>query len=195
MASTWDATIEGHRGSVRNAILDAASELARAGGVASVTMSGIAQASGISRATLYKYFPDLDAVLVAWHHRVVHGHLAALHSVYDGEHDPTRRLHAVLREYAALRTMHPDDQIAVGLHWSGHMARAGAQLRQLLALAITEAAVDTGVTRLVPPEELAIYCEHALAAATEIRSAEGLDRLIDVILQGMSPRPEELASS
>jgi AcrR family transcriptional regulator len=37
-------------------------------------MSQIAAETGIGRATLYKYFPDVEAILVAWHERQVAEH-------------------------------------------------------------------------------------------------------------------------
>src|SRR5437762_13945137 len=36
-------------------------------GLRSVTISQIAKETGIGRATLCKYFPDVEAILVAWH--------------------------------------------------------------------------------------------------------------------------------
>lgn len=35
-----------------------------------MTMSRIAEEIGIGRATLYKYFPDVEAILLAWHERL-----------------------------------------------------------------------------------------------------------------------------
>ena len=53
----------------RAEILDAAAEMLEAGGVRSVNMLGIAKRVGIKGASLYKYFPDADAVLVALEQR------------------------------------------------------------------------------------------------------------------------------
>lgn len=39
--------------------------------------------SGIGRATLYKYFPDVEAVFVAWHERQVAQHLEQLAKARD----------------------------------------------------------------------------------------------------------------
>jgi AcrR family transcriptional regulator len=39
-----------------------------------------AEASGIGRATLYKYFPDVESILRAWHERQVGAHLHQLHA-------------------------------------------------------------------------------------------------------------------
>ena len=72
----WDETIEAHRRAVRGATLDTTAALVAEHGLASVTMSQIAAETGIGRATLYKYFPDVDAILVAWHERQVAEHLA-----------------------------------------------------------------------------------------------------------------------
>jgi hypothetical protein len=39
-----------------------------------ISMSQIAAAAGIGRATLYKYFPDVERVVAAWHNRQVADH-------------------------------------------------------------------------------------------------------------------------
>jgi AcrR family transcriptional regulator len=59
---------------VRDATLDTTAALVAEHGLASVTMSQIAEQTGIGRATLYKYFPDVEAILVAWHERQIAGH-------------------------------------------------------------------------------------------------------------------------
>ncbi len=73
--SLWKDTIEAHRREVRDAILDNTWALATEHGLTSVTMSQIAERTGIGRATLYKYFPDVEAILLAWHERQITGHL------------------------------------------------------------------------------------------------------------------------
>jgi AcrR family transcriptional regulator len=72
----WDDTIQAHRAAVRDAILDTAAALVAEHGLLAVTMSQIAETTGIGRATLYKYFPDVEANLVAWHERQITAHLA-----------------------------------------------------------------------------------------------------------------------
>jgi AcrR family transcriptional regulator len=58
----WSETIESHRREVRDAIVDTAAALVAEHGLASVTMSQIAGETGIGRAMLYKYFPDVEAI-------------------------------------------------------------------------------------------------------------------------------------
>ena len=70
--------------------------LAARHGPSAVTMSQIALEAGVGRATLYKYFPDVDAVLVAWHERQVDAHLKELAAVRDGTGAAGDRLRAVL---------------------------------------------------------------------------------------------------
>src|SRR6266705_2400829 len=74
----WNETIESHRREVREAILDTTAALVFERGLRAVTMSQIAEQTGIGRATLYKYFPDVDTILVAWHERLVNAHLEQL---------------------------------------------------------------------------------------------------------------------
>ncbi len=60
MPKLWTETIEEHRRAVHDATLDTTAALVREHGLAAVTMSQIAAAAGIGRATLYKYFPDVE---------------------------------------------------------------------------------------------------------------------------------------
>ena len=63
----WNETIEAHRRAVRDAILDTTWALVCEYGLRSVPMSQIDGETGIGRATLSKYFPDVEARLPAWH--------------------------------------------------------------------------------------------------------------------------------
>ncbi|RUV80905.1 TetR/AcrR family transcriptional regulator, partial [Mesorhizobium sp. M5C.F.Ca.IN.020.14.1.1] len=78
MPKLWNETIDAHRRAVRDATLDATAALVAERGLLSVTMAKIAEETGIGRATLYKYFRDVEAILVAWHERQVTGHLEHL---------------------------------------------------------------------------------------------------------------------
>lgn len=69
----WSETIDAHRREVREAILAATLDLLAQRGVRGVTMSQIAERVGIGRVTPYKYFPDVEAILVAHHLQHVAG--------------------------------------------------------------------------------------------------------------------------
>ena len=78
MPKLWNETIEAHRRGVREAILDTTVALVAEHGLRSVTMSQIAEETGIGRATLYKYFPGVEEILLAWHAEHINGHLEHL---------------------------------------------------------------------------------------------------------------------
>ncbi len=60
----WQATVDAHKARYRDRIMDAAVELAVTEGASRITMARLAQHAGIGRATLYKYFPDVEQALL-----------------------------------------------------------------------------------------------------------------------------------
>src|SRR5438045_5106191 len=100
MPKLWNATIEAHQAAVREATLDAIAQLVAERGLRGVTMSQIAESTGIGRATLYKYFPDVEAILRAWHQREITGHLQQLIRARDQAQEPLAPLTAVLKAFA-----------------------------------------------------------------------------------------------
>src|SRR5258708_7885033 len=119
----WTETIQAHRTAVQDAVLDAVAALVAEHGIASVGMSQIAGRTGIGRATLYKYFPDIEAVLTAWHERQVTRHLAQLTQAGNAA-TPTAcgRLRAVLEVYALRMHQHGHhgSELAALLHQGEH---------------------------------------------------------------------------
>jgi AcrR family transcriptional regulator len=69
--------------------VDATMALVANYGFSAVTMSQIAAATGIGWATLYKYFPDVDAILASWHERQINAHLSQLAKLRDRAGTPT----------------------------------------------------------------------------------------------------------
>ncbi len=193
MPKLWDETIESHRKQVRNAALDATTALVAARGLRSVTMSQVAEATGIGRATLYKYFPDVEAVLLAWHEREITGHLQLLEKARDSVESPVQRLEAVLLAYAIISQeshgRHDPDLTAM-LHRDEHVARGERHLRDLVRELVAEAAASGDVRDDVAPEELASYCLHAIGAARGLPSKAAVHRLVEVTLAGLRGRTD-----
>lgn len=184
----WNETIEAHRAAVRDAILETTAALAGEHGLASVTMSQIAAEVGIGRATLYKYFPDVEAILFAWHESHVRDHLEHLAHVRDQANDPDQRLTAVLQAYAHITYERPHGtELAALVHRGEHVAHAQQHLRNLIRDLIAEAAETGDVRDDVAPDELAGYCLHSLAAAGTLPSKAAVGRLVDVTLTGLRP--------
>ncbi|MEU4467444.1 TetR/AcrR family transcriptional regulator [Streptomyces sp. NPDC024017] len=189
MPKLWNETIDAHRHAVREAILDATAQLVEAGGLRSVTMSQVAERTGIGRATLYKYFSDVDAVLLAWHERQVTGHLQHLAEVRDRGGTAGERLEAVLRSYAAIARQRHGGELAALLHQGEHITHAERHLTGIAEDLIAEGAQTGDVRADVPPAELAQYCLHALTAAAGLTSEAAVTRLVDVTLGGLRPTP------
>ena len=186
----WTETIETHRNQVRDAILENTIALVAQHGLRAVTMSQIAEDSGIGRATLYKYFPDVESILVAWHTQQVAGHLdhlAALRS--RAAASPYERLSAVLEAYAGIcyDIAHQDHgpEMTALLHRSEHIAGAEGHLHDFVRDMVAEAADSGEIRRDVSAEELAAYCLNALAAASTSPSRAAVKRLVRVTLSGL----------
>jgi AcrR family transcriptional regulator len=190
----WDDTIQAHRHQVRDAILDTTAALVAEHGLLSVTMSQIAEQTGIGRATLYKYFPDVEAILVAWHERQIAEHLAQLADVRDRARHAGERLKAVLEAYALIVHEHHGGDLAALLHRGPHVVRAHQQLQDFVRDLLTEGTASGEVRDDVAPEELASYCLHAVAAARGLHSKAAVRRLVTVILAGLQPPPPMGAS-
>ena len=188
MPKLWTETIDAHRTAVRDAALDAAAALVAERGLAGVTMSEIANETGIGRATLYKYYPDVQAIMVAWHERQITAHLDQLAAVRDhSQGTASQRLDAVLTAYAQVSRQQHDTEFAALLHRGEHVAHAQQHLRRLVADLIAAGARDGDLRNDIPPAELATYCLHALTAAGSLPSQAAVRRLIAVTLTGLRP--------
>ncbi|MBW3663923.1 MAG: TetR/AcrR family transcriptional regulator [Actinobacteria bacterium] len=196
MPKLWSETIEAHRREVRDAIMDAAARLAGEQGPLNVTMTQIAQATGIGRATLYKYFDSVEAVLQAWHQRQINDHLDRLSDVADRDAPPLELLGSVLLTYADLQRQRTDPDgaphvgdLATFLHGDHQLAAAEHRLRALVH-GLVAAAADAGQIRSdVSAAELTTYCLHAIGAAGALPSNAAVRRLVEVTLTGLRPSP------
>lgn len=196
MPKLWNETIDAHRRAVHEAILDATWAQVSEHGLTAVTMSRIAEAAGIGRATLYKYFPDVDAILSAWHQRHVAGHLEHLVELRDQARDAGDRLEAVLQAYALIayhRGRHDAELVSL-LHRGEYAAAAQQNLIDLVRNLLAEAAEASDIRADVAPEELARYCLHALAAASDLPSEAAVRRLVGVTLAGLRPPASKLGA-
>jgi AcrR family transcriptional regulator len=189
----WNETIEAHRQAVRDATLDTTAALVAEHGLTSVTMSKIAEKTGIGRATLYKYFPDVEAILSAWHERQIAGHLDYLATIRDQAGDAGERLETVLRAYALIHHRRVQNhrhephgtELAALLHPDEHVARAQQHLRDLFRDLLAETVQTGDIRDDVAPDELATYCLHALTAAGNLPSEDAVHRLVAITLAGL----------
>lgn len=181
----WNDTIALHRREVRAAILDATATLVTAHGLSAVTMSQVAEQTGIGRATLYKYFPDVHTILVAWHERQVSGHLAQLVAAREQPGDAEHRLALILTTYARIVHAEHGSEVVALLHRGEYVTRAYAQLSNLLRDLIAEGVQRGQLRDDVAPGELAGFCLHALSGASSLPSMAAVRRLVTVTLSGL----------
>ena len=190
MPKLWTDTIEAHRREVRDAILQTTAGLVAERGLLGVTMSQIAEETGIGRATLYKYFPDVEAILLAWHDQQLAAHLDHLNAVRDQPAGAGERLEAVLEAFAMI-TRHargPHDRgFDELLHRDARLERAHRQVHQMIRDLIAAAAKAGEVRSDVPPDELASYCISALTAPSPHGSKAAVGRLVSVTMGGLRP--------
>jgi AcrR family transcriptional regulator len=187
----WSETIHEHRRTVRDAILDTAWALAAERGPLAVTMSQIAERAGIGRATLYKYFADVESILVAGHDRHVTAHLEQLRALRARGGDAARQLASVLTGYALIsyhRNRRGTAEVAALVHRGEHVTRAHQALADLFQ-ELLAAAVEAGQVRDdVAPAELAAFCLHSLGAAESLPSEAAVRRLVGLTLAGLRPQ-------
>src|SRR5262245_52618783 len=189
MPKLWTETIEAHRAAVRDATLDTTVALVGQHGLASVTMSQIAKETGIGRATLYKYFPDVESILAEWQQRQVSDNLTSLAAIRDSISDSRDRLEAVVEAYALMTFERPHDtEIAAVVHRGEHLDHAHQRLSDLIRDLLAAAAKAGEVRDDVAPEELASYCLSAITAASALASEAAVRRLAQVTLDALRPR-------
>jgi AcrR family transcriptional regulator len=181
----WTETIDAHRRAVRETTLDVAAALVAERGLTSVTMSQIATQTGIGRATLYKYFPDVETILAAWHGRQITRHLQHLIQIRDQAGGADGRLEPVLEAYALIQHEPHSTELAALLHQGEHVAWAHQQLHALIAELVAEGAKTGDLRDDVAPGELASYCLHALTAASNLPSQAAVRRLVAVTMTGL----------
>ena len=184
----WEESIDSHRQAVRDAITEAAWQLAEEHGPLALTMSRVASAAGIGRATLYKYFTDVESILIAHHTQHVEGHLRALDELRGSSGPVGSRLVAVVRTYASIcfhRGQHTSTDVSALVHRGPDLEMAVQRLRDVFVDLVEEAAGEGVVRTDVRAEELAEYCLHALPAAGQAPDLDQVGRLVRVVLDGL----------
>ena len=184
----WSATVEEHRVAVRRAIFEATWALMNERGPLGLTMSEIATRAGIGRATLYKYFPDVEAILLAAHHEEVGHHLQQAHELAAQNASPSAGLEAVLLHYATVvqRREEPTyDALRTLLHADARVAAAHDELMVTLMELIASSVTAGEVRDDVDPELLAEYCLSALGAAGKVTGAGTPDALVRLLLDSL----------
>lgn len=111
----WSEAIASHRRSQRSQILAAFAALMAEEGLAGLSMSRLASRSGVSRATLYRYFSSVGEVANAWIGEEVDRFTRTLEAIADETDLPEerlrRRVDATLRYFSSLGHRRASEEI------------------------------------------------------------------------------------
>lgn len=186
MPKLWTDTVEGHRHAVRAAVLDAVAALIAEAGFSGVSMTRVAEHAGVTRATLYKYFPDVETLLAAWHERQISEHLSALEKIRCDTAGTGRQLQAVLEAYALMIYDRPGhDASAPALHRGSHIDHAHHHLEAFIADLIRTDAQEKAVDPAMNPVDLARYCIQAIGSARSLSARNAVPSLVSVTVRGI----------
>lgn len=96
MPRLWEDSLVEHKQRLRQHVMAVAVDLVGTHGLGGVSMSQLAAAAGIGRATLYKYFPDVDSVITAWGAEQIGAYTKHVNAELAELTEPSARLHRFL---------------------------------------------------------------------------------------------------
>ena len=99
--SDHDAGPMGAPASTGDRIVHAAMVLISEQGLAGVTMSGVADAAGVARQTLYNHYPDVDSIVAGAISQHARESVTLLHATMGVVEGPVDRLEQLIRHVAA----------------------------------------------------------------------------------------------
>lgn len=187
MPKLWEATIEGHKDSVKLAIVQATAKLVHQHGFTGLTMSAIAETAGISRATLYRYVKDSAEAVELWHAHQIGDHLRQLQAVAAATPED-ERLSTVIERYAISRQHQHGDQDHSALHRSAAVSDARETVAALLHELIIADSEAGAIRTDVPLDELVQYAMASLEAAAYLPDRDAALRLAHLVEQSLRPR-------
>jgi AcrR family transcriptional regulator len=195
----WDTTVAEHKQRQLLHIGRVASELITRDGLTSVSMSTLARAAGVSRATLYNYVPDVATAIHLYlkvQTDTFHTRVAA---AVAEEHGPEAQLRRYIREQVAY-VAGADHRAAVALAEAGD-AVTGPNCPpgpRRTVPAVLQKIIDDGVTTGVFTPAAAgvqatlitrlLYTAHELLHQQHLSQADAATAITDLILDGIHPR-------
>jgi AcrR family transcriptional regulator len=170
-------------------------------GLDGATMSDIAAATGIPRATLYYHFDGKEAVFACMCDRVFGEFEEAVAAALSGRGSAAERLGRVVRAQLSCYAAYPEAFLAVHLDLGRAVRRAEiseraarAYLRPVARL-LEEGAADGSIRPVVNPRTVAAALLGAVAGAAALLPADGQpvadfhEAMMLLVLHGLPARP------
>lgn len=147
MPKVIGGSIDAHRRLIRERIFDAFSGLLRERGYDAITLADVAGQAGMSRTTMYNYFPDKDSLVVAFADEEAARHVGELRRRLAEIDNPVDRLRAFIAEqlrFVASHQLPPGRALKVALSGPAyarvleHVGAVEQLLRDLLHQGVDE---------------------------------------------------------
>lgn len=140
-------SVQEHRRLARRRIFAAFAGLLRREGYDAVTLADVAAAAGMSRTTMYNYFPDKDALVVAFTDEEASRHVATLREALAEVENPVDQLRVYVAErlrYGAGHQLAPARALRVAVSGAAytridqHVIALDQLLREILERGVAE---------------------------------------------------------
>ena len=200
-----------HHGDLPNALTDAATEMARAGGPDAVVLRAAARSAGVSAAAAYRHFADHGELLQAVRRRALDALAAAMRNsldtgdpLPDPARESVRRLRALGRGYldfalrdpglfrtAFCRPEEPVTDVAAVMSAHGPFALLSGVLDELVAHGVLDQDRRPGaeIPAWSAVHGLAtLLLDGPLALLTETEQVSAIERTGDFVLNGITGR-------
>ena len=182
---------------MRDDVYRHALEIIEAEGLPGLTLDRLARVIGVSRATLYNYFDDRDAIVDFVEERTFLPLLDSLAQIADGDAAPIQKLKGIAAE--AFTGVYENRALVMALtpekHCAANRVRQTARRRSVLDTVqrVIEEGVRAGVFRKLPPDLVAEIFVGTLsglidtmAHSGEFRTAEEVvPTLMEVVVGGL----------
>ncbi|WP_446664991.1 TetR/AcrR family transcriptional regulator [Flexivirga sp. B27] len=191
----WSATVAGHKQRQLLKIGKIAAELVSSDGLGAVSMSRLARASGVSRATLYNYVPDVVSAVREYLTAQSDAFQATVAAAVAEEEDPEAQLRRYIEEQVAYAAG-ADHRAAAALLESGaalggsdpaaHQRRDFAVLQGILDRGERDGTFRPGhqAARLTLISRL-LYSSHELMQQQQVSRDDTVALITDLILGGI----------
>ena len=206
MTTLWSESVADHKRRIENHIIETALELISEKGMSGVSMSLLAERAGVSRKTLYNYFPDLEHVILAWMQAEVEREYEQVKQGLAGLEDPTEKLSFYVTsslQACADRQHHAGVEAAMSSeaalshegwdHISAQFSKTETLLREILQEGVEKGTFRQGINLNIQTQLIFHLTGslHHVMAQPESDPSQMSQAIMDLVVNGIKARTEE----